>query len=242
VWESLTSAPARLPSLGGAYSFAVSINDQNAIVGVAQTDSGDTVLVEWQPSGATYTVMRVDSGGGVDNEPVAINDDGQLAGTFPAGAAAFFVDPGVGTDTIAPPSGTIAAEGLSNLGVEVGGIASGTSPDQAFVFTEEIGLIAMGAPPPGYTNVIADAVSDQGIIAGTASTVSAGVVRTSAVVVGTVVDPTAAFGALPSLGGALAQAAPNGMTSCGVIVGWATLGTGSAPRAVAWVPKACVAP
>ena len=145
-------------------------------------------------------------------------------------------------DTIAAPSGSIVAAGLSNLGVEVGGVASGTGLGQAFVYTGQIGLTLMGGPPLGYTDVVADGVSDQGIVAGTASTVSGGVVGASTVVIGTIVNPTGTFVALPSLGGSTAQAATNGMTSCGIIVGWATLPGRSARRAVAWIPKGCRTP
>jgi hypothetical protein len=240
VWSSASSAPTPLPSLGGAYSSAASINDQNVILGTAQTDTGDTVLVLWQPSGASYAVARVDTAGGVDDLPAAINDSGQLAGTLGGGQGAFFWDPSTGVDTITPPTGTVA-QGLSGLGIEVGGIY-GASPARAWVFTTTIGLVVMGAPPTGYTDVVANSISNQGIIAGTASTVSGGTTQTSEVVIGTVVSPSSAFASLPSLGGSLAQAAGNGTTTCGVIVGWGTLQGSALHRAAAWIPKGCTVP
>jgi hypothetical protein len=242
LWPSPSAAPVVLPSLGGLYSFAASINDQNTVLGSAQTDTGDTVLVMWQQNGAAYAVARVDTTGGVDDQPAAINNNGQFAGTFGGDNGAFFWDPGNEIDTITASSGTTVALGLSNLGIEVGAIETGSSPSQAFVFTDQIGLIVMGSPPSGYTNVVANSVGNQGIIAGTASTVSAGTALTSEAVIGTVVNPTGAFTPLPSLGGAFAQASSNATTTCGVILGWATPSGSPAHRAVAWIPQGCTVP
>jgi hypothetical protein len=242
VWSAPRAAPTVLPSLGGTYSFATSINDQNTILGVAQNASGDTVLVVWQANGASYVVAPVDTTGGAGDLPAAINNSGQVAATLPDGGGAFFVDPGSGVDTIVAPNGTTVAEGLSNLGIEVGAIDDGPSPEQAFVFTGQIGIMVMGPPPAGYTNVIANSVSDLGIIAGTATTVSGGTTLLSEVVISSVVNPASAFAAVPTLGGKLAGAASNGVTSCGAILGWATASGSVAHVAVAWIPNGCVVP
>ena len=242
VWSSASAAPTLLASLGGAYSFAASINDQSMIFGTAQTDSGDTVLVVWQPNGATYAVARVDTTGGAGDQAVATNNTGQFAGNLANGGGAFFWDPSDGLDTVAAQTGTTAARGLSQYGIEVGSIGNGSSAAQAFVFTGTIGLVVMGSPPTGYTDVVANSVSAQGIIAGTAFTTSGGSTATSEGVIGTVVNPSAAFAALPTLGGTLAQPADNGSTPCGVILGWATPTGSASHHAVAWIPKSCTVP
>jgi hypothetical protein len=242
VWPSSSAAPTLLASLGGAYSFAAGINDQSTVFGAAQTDSGDTVLVAWQPNGATYAVARVDTTGGAGDQAVALNNTGQFAGNFANGGGAFFWDPTDGFDTVAAQTGTTTARGLSQYGIEVGSIGNGSSPAQAYVYTGTIGVVVMGGPPTGFTGVVANSVSAQGIIAGTAFTTSGGSMATSEAVVGTVVNPSGAFTALPTLGGTLAQAADNGITPCGVILGWATPTGSSSHHAVAWIPNGCTVP
>ena len=242
VWSSPSAAPTLLASLGGAYSSAASVNDQGTVFGTAQTQSGDTVLVAWQPNGATYAVAPVDTNGSGDGQAIGINNTGQLAGNFANGGGAFFWDPTDGFDTVAAQTGATTARGLSQFGIEVGAVSHGSAPAQAYVFTGQIGLVVMGTPPTGYTDVVANSVSAQGIIAGTAFTTSGGSMATSEAVVGTVVNPSGAFTALPTLGGTLAQAADNGITPCGVILGWATPTGNALHRAVAWIPKGCAVP
>jgi hypothetical protein len=241
VWSSPTAQPVVLPGLGGANTFAQGINNQNSILGTAQTDSGDTVLVTWSPDGSGYDVARFDSAGGVDYVPIATDDPGDIAGNLPAGQGAFFWDDDDGLLNVAPASGLSIATGMNNFGIEVGAINTGSSPSQAYVFTGNIGAITMGAPPEGFTDVIANGISDQGVIAGTASTVDGGGhTLTSAAVIGTVNNPAQAFTALPTLGGALAQSVA--VSGCGLIVGWATAPSSPAHLAVVWVTKGCTTP
>jgi hypothetical protein len=241
VWSSPTAPPVVLPSLGGANTFAHGINNQNAVLGTAQTDSGDTVLVTWRPDGSGYDVARFDTAGGVDYVPIATDDPGDIAGNLPAGQGAFFWDDEDGLLNVTPSSGLSIASGLNDLGIEVGGINNGSSPSQAYVFTGSIGVITMGAPPQAFTDVVANGISDQGVIAGTASTVDGlGHTLTSTGVIGTVDNPAQAFTALPTLRGTLAQ--PVGVSGCGLIVGWATTASSPAHVAVVWVTKGCTIP
>jgi hypothetical protein len=242
VWPSPTSPPVVLPSLGGLNTFAHGINNQNSVLGTAQTDSGDTVLVTWSPgSGPGYVVARFDSAGGVDYQAVAIDDPGDLTGNLPSGQGAFLFDDDDGLLNVTPASGVAVANGMNNLGIQVGAIVNSPTQSQAYVFTGTIGPITMGGPPTGYTNVVANAVSDHGIIAGTASTVDgSGNTLTSIAVLGTVVNPAQAFTALPALGGSLSQSV--GMTGCGVILGWATQSGSPAHLATAWVTSGCTLP
>jgi hypothetical protein len=237
LWSSATATPIRLPGLGGSFAVANGINDQNTVVGIAQTDTGDTVLVLWQPNGATYSASPWDSAGNVSNAPVAINDNGDLAGNLAAGAGAFFWDSQDSFNDATPPTGTTVSNGLNSYGIEVGGIRGGTNPGQAYVYTVTNSLVVMGEPPSGYTSVVANSISNAGIIAGTASTTS-----TSTAVVATVVNPVQAFATIPTLGGTFAAPADNGMTACGVILGSATASGSASPVAVAWIPKGCSVP
>jgi probable HAF family extracellular repeat protein len=246
LWPSTTSAPVLLPSLGGAYSFADGINDQDIIVGDAQSDTGDTVLVVWQQGQTgTYLPAPVDStGSGVDAVPTTINDNDEIAGNLGGGAGGLFWDVNDGWDTVsAPVSGTPVVNGLGSNGVVVGGVA-GITPGQAFLFTTNLGSVTVGTPPTGYTTLEADAANAAGIIAGKASTVDgSGNTLTSVAAIIAFTNLTTAWTSLATLGGPLAQPADNGITACGVILGWAT--TTSAPAAtlaVAWVPTGCTIP
>jgi probable HAF family extracellular repeat protein len=242
LWPAPTAAVLMLPTLGGAYAVATGINDEGTVVGAAQTDTGDTVLVVWQPtSGNAYQIARVDSGGGVDDLPVAINNSGELAGNLINQSVAFLWNASDGFDTVSASAQTTYATGLSNYGIEVGRITNGANLSHAYVYTTQVGLVVMGGPPAGYTQVEATAVTDQGIIAGRAWTVSGSATATSEAVLGSVVNPAAAFSALPSLGGALAQPVNNARTPCGTILGWATASSSADTVAVAWVPKGCSA-
>ena len=241
IWSSPTAQPVVLPSLGGANTFAHGINNQNSILGTAQTDSGDTVLVTWSPDGSGYDVAPFDTAGGVDYVPIATDDPGDIAGNLPAGQGAFFWDDDDGLLNVTPASGLSIATGMNNFGIQVGAISNSSSPSQAFVFTGSIGVITMGAPPQGFTDVIANGISDQGVIAGTASTVDGlGHILTSTGVIGSVNNPAQAFTALPTLGGTLAQ--PAGVSGCGLIAGWATTASSPAHLAVVWVTKGCTIP
>jgi hypothetical protein len=245
LWSTPGATPIRLPSLGGAFTFAAGINDQNTIVGMAQTDTGDTVLVLWQPSGANYGAVRVDSTGGVDAAPTAIDNSLDIVGNLGGAAGAFFWDPVDGFDTVSSPGpGSTAANGLNNYGIQVGTISHGSGPSQAYVYTGTIGTALLGGPPTGYTSVGANAIDDNGIIAGVAWTADAsGDTLTSVAVIGTVVNTAATFVTLPTLAGSRAQPSNNGMTKCGVVLGSATNTAGVLPRvAVAWIPSGCTVP
>lgn len=246
LWVSTTSAPTLLASLGGAYSFAAGINDQSIIVGTAQSDTGDTVLVTWQQGDSSYVPTPVDTtGAGVDAQPVAINDDPEIAGNLAGGAGGLFWDVNDGWDTVtAPAAGTPVVHGLSSTGIEAGGVI-GITPEPAFVFTTNLGSVTVGTPPAGYTDLEADAVGgSNGIIAGRAFTVDgSGNTLTSVPVAISVTLLTAPWTPLATLGGPQAQPADNAMTPCGVILGWATTTAApSAPQAVAWVPTGCTIP
>jgi hypothetical protein len=243
VWGSPTSAPMLLGALGGTYSQAARINDDNKILGAAQTDSGDTVLTTWQQADSSYSASRVDPAGGVADQPVAINNLGELAGNLGGGRGGFFWNTDVGWDSISAPSGALTTvNGMNNYGIVVG--STQDKPGLAFAFTTNLSSEALGTAPSGYTTLAANAINDNGLIAGTASTVAVnGGALTSTPAVLSVTNVSAQWTALPNLGGPLAQPASNGITPCGVIVGAAT--TSSAPTAllaVAWVPSGCIIP
>jgi len=245
VWPSATAAPIALPTLGGAASFARGINDQNVVVGTATDGSGDTTLVIWTQDGATYDIAVADSGSGISFRPNGIDLVQDIVGNLPDSAGAFFFNASTGLDTVLASSGLTVSTGLNNFGIQVGWINNGpSSPTQAFVATGTVGVVVMGGPPTGYTGVLANSISDKGFIAGTATTVSGtGTILTSEGVVGSVVNPSATFRPLPSLGGTRAQPVNNAVTACGVILGWAaTTASPTSHVAVAWVPTGCTIP
>jgi uncharacterized membrane protein len=245
VWPGATAAPIELPTLGGAASYARGINDQNVIVGTATDAGGDTTLVIWTQDGATYDVAVADSGSGTSVRPNGIDLVQDIVGNLPDSAGAFFFNASTGLDTVSASSGLTVSTGLNNFGIQVGWIDNGpSSPTQAFVATGTVGVVVMGGPPTGYTGVLANSISDKGFIAGTATTVSGtGMILTSEGVVGSVVDPSATFRPLPSLGGTRAQPVNNAVTACGVILGWAaTAASPTSHVAVAWVPTGCTIP
>jgi uncharacterized membrane protein len=246
-WSSLTAAPLILPTLGGTFGIARSINDQNVIAGVVQAATGDTVIVLWQPGGANYVVAPFDSGGGVDWRAVGVDNLLDVAGNLgpvSSGGGAFYANPTVGIDTIVPPgAGTTVAHGLNQHGIVVGAIVAGSSPPSAFAFTDAAGTVVLGIPPSGYTGIVANSITDNGIIAGTASTSdAAGNTLTSVAAITSVTNLAATFTPLPSPGASLVSAADNGVTPCGVILGRAALSGSTSPVAVAWVPAGCTLP
>ena len=250
VWPSATTAPVVLPGLGGTYQSARAINAVGAILGTAQTDSGDTVLVLWQPGDSGYAVARLDSadtaqsGGGF--EAAALNALGQAAGNNPDGDTGFLWNPGGGFEEVdAPNNGSnVDVNGFNNFGVIVGDFttASGTQV-LGLLYTGAQGSLPLGAPPAPYTNVAGSAVTDSGAIIGYAFTSSAsGSDSTAAVVVGSIIDTADVWTVLPTLGGTLAEPSDNGVTPCGVILGYALLPNNANRQAAAWVPPGCTIP
>jgi hypothetical protein len=248
VWSSATATPALLPTLGGTYGVARSINDQNVIAGVAQTDTGDTVIVVWQSGGTNYLVAPLDTGGGVDWTAVDVNNQLDVAGNLgpvATSAGAFYLNSAAGVnDTITPPgAGVAVAHGMNNFGIVVGSIVMTPTPPQAFVFTDNSGTILLGAPPSGYTGIRGNAITDGGIIGGTGTvTDNMGNVQSSIGAISSVTNVGGTFSPLPSLGGTLTEVSDNGVTPCGALLGRAAV-TGTTPTvAVAWVPGGCTIP
>ena len=265
VWPTASAAPITLPTLGGAYSFARAINEAGVVLGQAQTDTGDTVLVTWEPAGGGYDVARliamvtdtdpvthlvtVDTlPVGQNYAPTAINELGQVIGNAPDAAAepGGFIWNEEDLETIEPPGSDedTDANGFNNFGVVVGAFASPSGASRAFLFTGALGSFQLGSPPSGYTDIEANAVNDSGRVSGNAFTTdNLGNTLTSVAVIGTMIDSVHTFTALPTLGGARAQPTDNAITSCGIVLGWATKSASPTIRyAVAWVPQGCSIP
>jgi hypothetical protein len=253
VWASPTSAPMILPSLGGAYTSARSINDLDVILGKAQTDTGDTVITTWQQSGSSYAPTVLVVGDGVDWQPISINNLMDVAGDLGdsgSQAGGFYYNASIGNDTIPlAGSGWLDVYGMSNNGVVVGTIRNTPSPPQAIVYTASLNNAQpLGPPPSGYTGTVALAITDGalrtgGVIGGYAATFDgSGNVLTSVAILSSITN-SLAWETLPGLGGSLAQPSSNGQLPCGAFVGWATA-SGTTPRvAVAWLPPSgCVLP
>jgi probable HAF family extracellular repeat protein len=254
LWPSATAAPVQLPGFGGAYSLAQSINDDNVVLGAAQDLAGDTVVVTWQPTAGSYGVTRIvarpDSASpadtvGQDYAPTGINDHGQIAGNLPSdpGETSGFFWSKEALDTIeAPTGGTTDANGINNLGMVVGSFDT-PAGSRGFLYTNALGAFGVAPPPAGYSSLELNSVSDSGRVAGNAFTATNDTVTKSIAVTGTALDSIHTFTTLPTLGGNFAQPVDNAITTCGVILGWASRGTTNTPRyAVAWVPQGCTIP
>ncbi len=246
VWPSATTPPLVLPGLGGVYETARAINDEGTVFGTAQTDTGDTVLVLWQPTGAgEYMAARVDSTSGVDYTPAGINMRGQLAGTTADGNTGFVWDSGSGFETVNAPNngGTVVVHGLNNYGVVTGAFTTAGGPTGAFLYTGVAGSLELGDPPNPYTNVVGSAVTDGGILVGYASSPNAsGADSIAVVVVGSIIDTADTWTVLPTMGGRIAEPSTNGVTLCGVVLGYATPPGTTTRLAAAWVPAGCTIP
>jgi hypothetical protein len=127
--------------------------------------------------------------------------------------------------------------GLNAYGIVVGALEASPIPPRAFAFTDAAEAVELGPPPTGYTGIAANAVTDEGIIGGTASTSTSSVAAISSVT-----NLSATFTPLPSLGGQLTRVANNGVTPCGTILGRATTKGSTSLIAVAWVPAGCPIP
>ncbi len=230
------------------------------------------VLVTWEPTGSGYSVARIIAvvadtdtvtkvvttdtfSVGQDYAPTALNDLGQIAGNLPESGDTFgfywsrekFDTLTLETlDTIEAPggAGSTDANGFNNYGVVVGAIQAAGNPSRGFLYTGALGAFQLGPPPGGYTDIEANAVNDSGRVAGNAFTAdNLGNTLTSVAVIGTVLDSVHTFTTLPTLGGSRAQPTDNAITSCGVILGWATKSASPTIRyAVAWVPQGCSIP
>jgi hypothetical protein len=248
VWSSASASPTILPTLGGAFGIAQSINDQNIIAGASQTSAGDTVIVLWQPGNSQYVVAPLDSGSGVGWEAISVNDNMDVAGNLGGNTSAsggFYANPDIGVDTIvSPAAGVTVAHGMNQVGIVVGAIVAGSSPPQAFAFTDAASTVVLGIPPAGYTGVVANSITNNGIVAGTATTTDAGGnPLTSVTAIASLTNLSATFVPLPTLGGAMTRATDNGVTPCGVILGQAAANAAMpAAAAVAWVPAGCTIP
>jgi hypothetical protein len=248
VWSAATASPMILPTLGGAFGVAQSINDQNIIAGVSQTAAGDTVIVLWQQGSPQYVVAPLDSGGGFGWQPVGVDDDMDVAGNLGptlSGGGAFYANPDIGVDTIASPGPGIAvAYGMNQHGIVVGAIVAGSAAPQAFAFTDAAGTVVLGLPPAGFTGIAANSITNEGIVSGTATTTDVrGDALTSVAAIASVTALAATFKPLPTLGTQMSRATDNGVTPCGAILGQAVANPGASPAvAVAWVSAGCSVP
>jgi hypothetical protein len=185
---------------------------------------------------------------GQDYDAVAINNLGQVVGNLPVSdseTSGFIWGEALTLDTIEAPSGAATdANSLNDYGVVVGSFATPSGPSRGFLYTGALGSFVLGGAPSGYTDVEANAVNDSGRVAGYAFTAdNAGNPLTSVPLIGTMIDSVQNFTPLPTLGGSLAQPVDHAITSCGVVLGWATKSASPTIRyAVAWVPQGCALP
>jgi probable HAF family extracellular repeat protein len=215
-------------------------------LGWAETPESDTVIVTWGRDG---TVMRLDSAAGKNFSPAALNDSGVATGNAGADAAdtgeggGFFWSLSEGFTMIESIGGDMDANGLNNPGVVIGGFTTSDGAARAFRWTKVRGMVQLGDPPAGYASIIANAVNDNQMVAATATDTSAlGTITQSVAAASTVLEPERDFVSLPTLGGTQAAVVDGGITSCGVILGWAYAAGSTSRRAVAWVPSGCSVP
>ena len=237
LWTSSTAAPIVLPTLGGTNASARAVNAAGVVHGWSEDAKVDTVPVFW---GANHSVQVVDTALHA-GDPTALNDSGFAAGNTPN--SGYFWTPAGGLTEVQTIGLDEDVNGLNNTGIVVGRFLTNDSLNRAFRWTDVRGMVRLGEPPAGYSQLAGGSVNDQYLVAATASNVNAsGNITASVVAITTALETLRQFAALPTLGGAQASASDGGMTPCGTIVGWA-LPSGSPSRhAVAWIPTGCTVP
>lgn len=176
LWEN--GKTTALGTLGGTFSWALAINDQNQVVGEATNASGAYQAFLWQngamtalstlPGGANPTVA-----GDIYSDALAINDGGQAVGfsvTTGGVTHAALWQNGTVTDLgLFPGGGSFStADGINNLGQVVGYALTAGNVQQAALWengtvTDLGGLIANGVSG-------ASSINQSGVIVGQAAT------------------------------------------------------------------------
>jgi probable HAF family extracellular repeat protein len=243
-WDTPTSAPVLLALLEGTdRGRARSINNDGTIAGFVTADEW---VVVWLPDG---TIEDLNPTVRESYEPTQINDEGVFVGNAEVIEAAYrwsdesgfvFLGSLEGSDDDDAGPGESDGNGLNASGVTVGGSENEDGELRAFRYTEARGIVALGEPPEGDNGVIARAINDAGLVAGSGqSTDIEGTILTSQPAVTFMLETDRQFTTLPTLGGTRAEPTNAGINQCGVIVGWAFPSGSTDRRAVAWVAPGC---
>ena len=121
---SLTDLSSLAPQ-GSGSSQANGVNDSGMVVGSYVTSGGDTHFFLYNPTGNTFTDPFKNQSG-IDYYGIAINNDGQIAGTQTTGSLShgFYYDPSTGhfvdLNSLLGPSGNSSATSINGSGQVAG--------------------------------------------------------------------------------------------------------------------------
>ena len=172
-WDTPTSEPVLLELLEGTdRGRARSINNEGTIAGFV---SADEWVVLWLPDGS---IQDMNPSLRESYEPTQINDDGVFVGNAEEIEAAYrwseddgFVflgslEGGGDDDDDDAGPGESEGNGLNAGGVTVGGSENEDGELRAFRYSSARGMVALGEPAEGDNGVIARAINDAGLVAG----------------------------------------------------------------------------
>ncbi len=166
VWDPQTGLMQDLGTLGGNTSEADAINDRGQVAGVAYTGS-QTHAFTWDPVQGRRDIGTLDAQH-TRMYVYDINNSGQIVGSTHydtyGGTRAWLWENGAYRDL--GLSGAIA-HGINDAGQVVGWFRDSDGRDQAFLWDAAVGLRVLGTPE-GYVQSCANAINDDGWIAGIA--------------------------------------------------------------------------
>jgi probable HAF family extracellular repeat protein len=186
--------PYDLGTLGGSYSQAFGMNDSSQVVGTAETSAGAWNAFVWDgydgmvDLGVSGTAFDINESGQIVGDfglwedglvtnlayggcAYSINDNGQIVGDINF-QATLFDGTGEGNNISLGSLGGDESYALSinNAGQVVGKAQTGPTAWDAFIWTEEEGMVALNdliAPDSGWADLFrANAISDTGHIVG----------------------------------------------------------------------------
>lgn len=156
-----------LGTLGGSESAAVAVSASGYAVGWAETSSGATHAVRWDPAG---TVRDLGTLGGSSSSAAAVNERGDVVGTARRSDGsdhAFRWTASTGMQDLGTFGGTSSSAADINAAGQVVGAATLPSGDEhAFLWSATSGLKDLGTL--GGTRSAASDVNDAGMVAGRA--------------------------------------------------------------------------
>lgn len=138
-----------LETLGGAYSYALGVNDSRQVCGYSAT-TGDTLAFRWQ-DGVMTPLGSLGSGFSVGN---AINAAGQVAGTSASAEGwqhAFRYSDGAGMEDLQTLEDILMSQGqfINDRGDVAGWYLPQNCMQRTFIYTDETGMLDIGAIADG---------------------------------------------------------------------------------------------
>lgn len=146
---------------GSTTSFPFAINNTGQIVGAYIDSAGD--YHGYVLTNGTFTAINVPFTGAVNTEPTAINDEGDIVGTWgPENNQGFVLSGGVYTMILVPGNDNTEPYGINDSGVVVGAVGE-AGTEYGFELSDGVYTTIQ---VPGSYGTIADAINNSGEIDG----------------------------------------------------------------------------